>query len=136
MADERARYFRRLRRLRSSARRWSVLGGGLTAAAAVLTPYAGIGVADAAWAASAGASAALAWWRWSDHRALAAEPLNGSDGYKVLVMQNDTGMTPQVVALAWTQEMTCDRFTEGFIDAGRAFRAAYTDKGPEFVPPN
>jgi hypothetical protein len=74
MADERARYFRRLRRLRSSARRWSVLGGGLTAAAAVLTPYAGIGVADAAWAASAGASAALAWWRWSDHRALAAEP--------------------------------------------------------------
>jgi hypothetical protein len=74
MADERARYFRRLRRLRGSARRWSVLGGGLTAAAAVLTPYAGIGLVDAAWAASAGASAALAWWRWSDHRALAAEP--------------------------------------------------------------
>jgi hypothetical protein len=74
MADERARYFRRLRRLRNSARRWSVLGGGLTAAAAVLTPYAGIGLADAAWAASAGASVALAWWRWSDHRVLAAEP--------------------------------------------------------------
>lgn len=74
MADERARYFRRLHRLRGSARRWSVLGGGLTAAAAVLTPYAGIGLADAAWAASAGASVALAWWRWSDHRALAAEP--------------------------------------------------------------
>ena len=60
MADERARYFRRLHRLRGSARRWSVLGGGLTAAAAVLTPYAGIGLADAAWAASAGASVALA----------------------------------------------------------------------------
>jgi hypothetical protein len=74
MADERARYFRRLRRLRSSARRWSVLGGGLTAAAAVLTPYAGIGLADAAWAAAAGASVALAGWRWSDHRSLAAEP--------------------------------------------------------------
>jgi hypothetical protein len=74
MADERARYFRRLRRLRNSARRWSVLGGGLTAAAAVLTPYAGIGLADAAWAASAGASVALAWWRWTDHRALALEP--------------------------------------------------------------
>jgi Protein of unknown function (DUF3105) len=68
--------------------------------------------------------------------ALAAEPLNGSEGYKVLVMQNNTGMTPQVVALAWTQEMKCDTFTEGFIDAGRAFRAAYTDKGPEFIPPN
>jgi len=45
--DERSRYFRRLKRLRSSARRWSVLGGGLVAATAVLTPYAGIGIADA-----------------------------------------------------------------------------------------
>ncbi|GGQ57542.1 phage shock envelope stress response protein PspM [Couchioplanes azureus] len=72
--DERARYFRRLRRLRGAARRWSVIGGGLSAATAVLTPYAGIGIADAAWAASAGASVALAWWRWSDHRQLAATP--------------------------------------------------------------
>ncbi|GID95413.1 hypothetical protein ACFQFC_30360 [Amorphoplanes digitatis] len=72
--DERTRYFRRLRRLRGSARRWSVVGGGLVAATAVLTPYAGIGVADAVWAASAGASAALAWWRWGDYRALAALP--------------------------------------------------------------
>jgi hypothetical protein len=68
--------------------------------------------------------------------ALAAEPLNGSEGYKTVVMQNNTGMEHQVVALAWTQELTCDRFSEGFIDAGRAFRAAYTDKGPEFIPPN
>lgn len=75
MADERARYFRRLRKLRNSARRWSVLGGGLAAATAVLTPYGGIGLADAAWAAAAGAAAALAGWRWSDQRALAAEPV-------------------------------------------------------------
>jgi len=72
--DERTRYFRRLKRLRGSARRWSVLGGGLTAATAVLTPYAGIGWADAIWAGSAGASVALAWWRFSDHRELAATP--------------------------------------------------------------
>jgi len=72
--DERTRYFRRLKRLRNSARRWSVVGGGLTAATVVLTPYAGIGIADAVWAASAGASVALAWWRWSDQRALAATP--------------------------------------------------------------
>ncbi|MGX6602614.1 phage shock envelope stress response protein PspM [Micromonosporaceae bacterium Da 78-11] len=72
--DERNRYFRRLKRLRGSARRWSVVGGGLTAATAVLTPYAGIGIADAVWAGTAGASVALAWWRWSDHRALAATP--------------------------------------------------------------
>jgi hypothetical protein len=75
MADERARYFRRLQRLRNSARRWSVLGGGFTAATVVLTPYAGLGLADAAWAAAAGASVALAGWRWSDHRAAAAEPV-------------------------------------------------------------
>jgi hypothetical protein len=72
--DERTRYFRRLKRLRNAARRWSVVGGGLTAAAAVLIPYAGVGAGDAAWAASAGASVALAWWRWSDHRELAAVP--------------------------------------------------------------
>ncbi|GGK90632.1 phage shock envelope stress response protein PspM [Mangrovihabitans endophyticus] len=72
--DERTRYFRRLRRLRGSARRWSVIGGGLAAAAAVLTPYQGIGLPDAFWAAGAGATVALAWWRWSDHRALAATP--------------------------------------------------------------
>ena len=50
------------------------MGGGLTAAAAVLTPYSGIGIADAVWAGAAGASVALAWWRWSDHRELAALP--------------------------------------------------------------
>ena len=72
--DERTRYFRRLRKLRNSARRWSVLGGGLVAATAVLTPYSGIGIADAIWAGAAGSSVALAWWRWSDHRALAAIP--------------------------------------------------------------
>lgn len=74
MLDERARYFRRLRRLRRSARRWSVLGAGLTGAAAVLAPYAGLGLPDAAWAAAAGLTAATAWWRWSDLRALAAQP--------------------------------------------------------------
>lgn len=74
MADERARYFRRLRGLRGSARRWSVLAGGLTGAAAILTPYQGLGLPDAVWAALAGGSAVLATWRWSDLRALAAQP--------------------------------------------------------------
>jgi hypothetical protein len=78
--DERTRYFRRLKRLRNSARRWSVVGGGLTATAAVLTPYAGIGIADAVWAGTAGASAMLAWWRWSDHRELAATPAPPAPG--------------------------------------------------------
>jgi hypothetical protein len=68
--------------------------------------------------------------------ALAAEPLNGSEGYKTLVTQNNTGMEAQVAALAWTQELTCERFSANFFDAARAFRATYTDKGPEFIRPN
>ncbi|WP_341719639.1 hypothetical protein QQG74_07945 [Micromonospora sp. FIMYZ51] len=74
MADERTRYFRRLGKLRRSARRWSVLAGGLGGATVILTPYAGIGLADAAWAAAAGAATAFAGWRWSDLRALTAQP--------------------------------------------------------------
>ncbi|MDG4767093.1 hypothetical protein O7632_23780 [Solwaraspora sp. WMMD406] len=74
MADERARYFRRLRKLRRSARRWSVLAAGFGGATAVLVPYAGVSPVDAIWAAVAGGSTALAFWRWSDLRAIAAQP--------------------------------------------------------------
>jgi len=73
--DPRARHFRRLRRLRRSARRWSVLAGGLGGAAAVLTPYAGLGPPDAIWTSLAGACTALALWRWSDLRQLRALPV-------------------------------------------------------------
>jgi hypothetical protein len=72
--DERTRHFRRLSRLRRAARRWSVLAGGFAGAAAVLTPYHGLGLPDAGWAAAAGASAMLAVWRWSDLRELAGRP--------------------------------------------------------------
>ncbi|GAB7043196.1 MULTISPECIES: phage shock envelope stress response protein PspM [Catenuloplanes] len=74
-ADERSRYLRQSRKLRGAARRWSVLGGTLTGAAAILTPYAGLGLPDAAWAAAAGGSAVLAAWRWADLRRHDAEPL-------------------------------------------------------------
>jgi hypothetical protein len=72
--DERARYFRQLRRLRRSARRWSVLAGTAAGATVVLLPYHGLGWPDAVWAALTGGSAALTWWRWSDLRELAARP--------------------------------------------------------------
>ncbi len=75
MVDERARYGRRLRRLRRAARRWSVLAAALGGAAAVLTPYSGLGLIDAFWAAAAGASVVVATWRWVDYRALAAQPV-------------------------------------------------------------
>ena len=73
--DERTRYFRRLRRLRASARRWTVLTGGFVGATAILAPYQGLGPADAIWAGLAGAAAGLTWWRWSDARQLAAQPV-------------------------------------------------------------
>jgi hypothetical protein len=75
-ADPRAKHLNRLRRLRASARRWSVAAGTLGAATAVLLPYGGgIGLIDAVWAAAAGGSTAMAWWRWSDRRELAALPV-------------------------------------------------------------
>lgn len=74
MADPRAKYFIRLRRLRRSARRWTVVAGTLTGAAAVLLPYRGIGLADVFWTAAAGGAIALAGWRWSDARRLADQP--------------------------------------------------------------
>src|SRR5438309_9615866 len=72
--DPRARYFKQLKRLRRSARRWSVLAGTFAGATAVLVPYRGLGWPDAVWAALTGGSAALTFWRWSDLRELSAQP--------------------------------------------------------------
>lgn len=75
MRDPRSQHLRKLRRLRGSARRWSVLAGGLAGAAAILTPYQGLGPLDAVWAGAAGAAGALTLWRLSDLRTLAAQPV-------------------------------------------------------------
>lgn len=75
MLDDRNRYLRQLRRLRRSARRWSMLAGTLAGASAVLVPYHGLGWPDAIWVALTGGSAALTWWRWSDLRELRAQPV-------------------------------------------------------------
>jgi hypothetical protein len=74
MVDERARYGRKLRRLRRSTRRWSVLAGMLGGGTAVLAPYAGLSLIDALWAAAAGGSVVMAGWRWADYRALTMQP--------------------------------------------------------------
>jgi len=59
MTDPRTRHLRRLRRLRNSARRWTVLAGLFGGASAVLVPYQGLGWPDAVWTALCGGSAAL-----------------------------------------------------------------------------
>jgi len=75
MLDPRGRHLRRLRRLKRSARRWSVAAGVTFGASVVLVPYRGLGWPDAIWTALAGGSAAVAWWRFSDRRELAALPV-------------------------------------------------------------
>jgi hypothetical protein len=49
-------------------------------------------------------------------------------------MQNNTGMKPQVAAVAWRHHMTCAEFGPKTIDAFRTFRDELVDKGPETVP--
>jgi hypothetical protein len=73
--DVRARHLRQLRKLRRSARRWSVFAGTFGGAAAILVPYRGLGWPDAIWAALTGGSAALTYWRWRDLRELSAQPI-------------------------------------------------------------
>ena len=65
---------------------------------------------------------------------LASEPLNGSPGYHTLTLENNTKMPYAAVAIAWNHVLACDKMTSGYFDAARAFRKAYTDKGPEIVP--
>ncbi|MGH3715861.1 MAG: phage shock envelope stress response protein PspM [Micromonosporaceae bacterium] len=73
--DPRDRHLRRLYRRRRAARRWTAYAGTLGAATAVLVPYAGVGLPDAAWAAAAGGATVLAVFRWFDYRRLAGLPV-------------------------------------------------------------
>jgi hypothetical protein len=73
--DPRVRHLRRLHRLRRAARRWTVSAAAVGGATAVLVPWAGIGLADAWWAAAAGGSAVVAVFRWLDYRRHAALPV-------------------------------------------------------------
>jgi Protein of unknown function (DUF3105) len=65
---------------------------------------------------------------------LFGEEVNGVEGYKTLLFQNNTNMEPQVAVTAWTQMLACPSMNDEAFDAIRAFRARYVDKGPEFVP--
>lgn len=66
-----------------------------------------------------------------------SEELNGSAGYKILVFENNTRMRFEVAAVAWGHVLGCKTMNPKVFDAIRAFRKAYTDKGPEQgIPPN
>jgi uncharacterized protein DUF3105 len=67
-------------------------------------------------------------------RKLAEEEFNGSAGYHTLFFRNNTKMPSQFALVAWTKLLTCDKLTDQSMNAMRDFRAAYTDKGPEFIP--
>jgi hypothetical protein len=67
-------------------------------------------------------------------RSLAEEELNGSAAYHVLLFQNNTSMSAQYAAVAWTKSLTCDKLTTQSLDVMREFRKQFTDKGPEFIP--
>jgi len=65
---------------------------------------------------------------------LAEEPFKGTAGYHDLLFENNTNMPSQFAATAWTRSITCTALTPKSIAALRAFRNAFTDKGPEFIP--
>jgi type II secretory pathway pseudopilin PulG len=67
-------------------------------------------------------------------RSLAEESLKGSSGYHILMFENNTNMPANFAATAWTRSITCPTLDTQSIAAMRAFRKAFTDKGPEFIP--
>ncbi len=51
----------------------------------------------------------------------------------VLLAENRTDMPCDVAATAWSRGILCKRLDDAALDALRAFRDAYVDKGPELV---
>lgn len=56
------------------------------------------------------------------------------DPFHMVLAPNQTGMTHEVAASAWTRSITCDTVTDKTWDALRLFRDRYRDQGPEKVP--
>ena len=65
---------------------------------------------------------------------LAESKFNGTAGYHTLMFENNTNMPAKFAATAWTRSITCDNLSPQSIKALQAFRQAFTDKAPEFIP--
>lgn len=57
-----------------------------------------------------------------------------SEGYHMLLYENNTGMEYAVAATAWTRAIGCPEMNDKVFDALRTFRTRYVDKGPEQIP--
>jgi hypothetical protein len=58
----------------------------------------------------------------------------GVAAYHMVLFENNTRMPYEVAATAWTQLLGCKTVNSHTWDAIRAFRARFTDKGPELIP--
>lgn len=60
--------------------------------------------------------------------------IGNRDAEHMILTPNETGMEYQVAASAWTHVLGCPEWNDKVPAAIEAFRDAYRDKGPEFVP--
>ena len=60
--------------------------------------------------------------------------LYDEDPYHMVLSPNLTGMPYEVAATTWTKTLACPRANDRVYDAIRDFKAAYRDRGPEFIP--
>jgi len=67
-------------------------------------------------------------------QAIFNEPLKGKSGYHQLLFENNTNMPFEVAAASWQHYLGCPKWNQNVIDAMRAYREQYVDKGPEFIP--
>jgi hypothetical protein len=67
-------------------------------------------------------------------QAIFNEPLKGKSGYHQLLFENNTNMPFEVAAASWQHYLGCPKWNQNVIDAIRAYREQYVDKGPEFIP--
>lgn len=66
--------------------------------------------------------------------ALVKEDVGSGSGYHVLLFENRTKMPYAVAAVSWGRVLGCKRYSSRALTAIQAFRVAYTDKAPEFIP--
>ena len=62
------------------------------------------------------------------------ERLHAESPEHVLLVENTTGMPCDVAVTAWSRGMLCPKFGPSVLDAVRAFRDRYRDRGPESLP--